>query len=192
MANTAKHIKPLPDIVSCNLKVLLVGFNPGIYSAQTGHHYAGKSNRFWKLLYEAGITPYRFRPEEDRKLLDLGYGSTNIVDRVTKSSGEITRQEFIEGSDSLYRLISDIHPQIVCYVGFGVFRIFASARLNIAASRLQVTPGIQKNNIFPGTIDFVCSNPSGLNTIPYGQQLECFKALKELADTLPSGVSRQV
>ena len=35
--------------------MLFVGINPGVRSAQTGHHFAGYSNRFWKLLFAAGL-----------------------------------------------------------------------------------------------------------------------------------------
>ena len=37
------------------LRVLFVGINPGVRSAITGHHFAGYSNRFWKLLWEAQL-----------------------------------------------------------------------------------------------------------------------------------------
>ena len=37
--------------------MLLVGINPGVRSSQTGHHFAGYSNRFWKLLFESGLVP---------------------------------------------------------------------------------------------------------------------------------------
>ncbi|PKM81607.1 MAG: hypothetical protein CVU89_08930 [Firmicutes bacterium HGW-Firmicutes-14] len=39
--------KPLPDIINSGLKILFIGYNPGLRSAEKGHHYAGRSNRFW-------------------------------------------------------------------------------------------------------------------------------------------------
>src|SRR5256885_651592 len=47
----------LTDRIRPGVRVLLVGINPGVRSAQTGHHFAGPSNRFWKLLYESGLVP---------------------------------------------------------------------------------------------------------------------------------------
>ncbi len=172
--------KALPDIVAYDLKVLFVGYNPGIQSAKTGHHYAGKSNRFWKLLNEAGITPCKFKPEDDVKLLDLKLGSTNIVDRPSKSSGDISTCEFKRGAKKLADLITEMRPEIVCYVGFGVYRAFAAHVLGISPMRVNFTKGIQENSLITGVKDFVCSNPSGLNTIPYSEQLECLKQLKAL------------
>ncbi len=170
----------LPDIISDNLNILFVGYNPGTLSAATGHHYANKSNRFWKLLYESGLTPYKLDPEEDMRLLDFGYGSTNIVSRTTKSAKDITSSEFREGSAVLKDLILRITPKIVCFVGIGVYKAFASYILKIPESTIKVQTGIQEKSLIDKITDYVCSNPSGLNVIPYNEQLECFKNLKLL------------
>lgn len=172
--------KPLPDIVSYGLKILFIGYNPGILSGKTGHHYSHKSNRFWKLLSESGLTPYRFEPVEDIRLLELGFGSTNIVDAPTKSANELKAPELKEGSQLLYELIKEIKPRIACYVGIGVYRTFASNILNVSYERVNINTGILPNSIVEGTIDFVCSSTSGLNTIPYTEQLRCFRELKNL------------
>ncbi len=178
--NDRSEGKALPDIIASGLKILFVGFNPGIRSAAEGHHYAGASNRFWRLLHESGLTPYRLSPEEDRKLLDYGYGSTNVVDRPTRQAGELGAEELAGGCGSLAALISDYRPEIVCYVGIGVYRIFKSVTAGVPKSRLRIETGLQGESLICGVKDYVCSNPSGLNTIPYGRQLDCFKDLKKL------------
>jgi double-stranded uracil-DNA glycosylase len=174
--------KPLPDILAYGLKVLFIGYNPGILSAKSGHHYAHKSNRFWKLLYESGLTPNKLNAEEDRKLLELGFGSTNIVDRPSKSSGEINPEELRSGSKELYKLINGIKPMIACFVGIGVYRAYTSSILGVSPSKISVNTGAQENRIIDCTLDFVCSNPSGLNTIPYSEQLGCFIELRKLLE----------
>jgi mismatch-specific thymine-DNA glycosylase len=47
----------LRDRIRPGLQILFVGINPGVRSATTGHHFAGFSNRFWKLLFESGLVP---------------------------------------------------------------------------------------------------------------------------------------
>ena len=47
----------LRDRVRRAVRVLFVGINPGVRSAAIGHHFAGYSNRFWKLLFESGLVP---------------------------------------------------------------------------------------------------------------------------------------
>ncbi len=166
-------MKALPDIIDFNLKILFIGFNPGLKSALLGHHYAGGSNNFWKLLYEAGLTPRRFTSEEDKLLLTLSLGSTNIVDRPTRGINEIKGGEFKEGAVELRRTLEKYKPQIACYVGIGVYKGFTG--------RKEVSCGLQEIETVAGVKDFVCSSPSGLNRMPYRNQLECFRSLKELA-----------
>src|SRR5690349_21445373 len=49
--------RKLPDILPPDLGVLLVGINPGLYSAAIGHHFGRPGNRFWKVLAASGLTP---------------------------------------------------------------------------------------------------------------------------------------
>lgn len=169
-------MKNLPDIIDYNLKVLFIGFNPGMKSAEVGHHYAGASNNFWKLLYESGITPYRLKAEEDSKLLESGYGSTNIIRRPTRSASELKKQEFVEGSLLLKEVLQRYKPQIACYVGKGIYKMFKGVK--------SVDCGRQEVSVVEGVVDYVCSSPSGLNRESYSNQLACFIRLKTVMDDL--------
>src|SRR6186997_3730146 len=71
----------LRDRIEPCLRVLFVGINPGVRSALTGHHFAGFSNRFWKLLWESGLLPDDITFEQDWRLPEFGYGVTNLVAR---------------------------------------------------------------------------------------------------------------
>ena len=162
----------LQDIIDYGLKILFIGFNPGLRSAGIGHHYANKSNNFWKLLFESGLTPYKFNPEEDKKLIEIGYGSTNIAGRPTRSASEVSSSEYKEGSIILKNLLEKYKPQIACYVGIGVYRIFTRKQ--------DVRCGIQTCSSVDGVVDYVCPSPSGLNRMTYSVKLEHFKGLKNL------------
>src|SRR5512139_3541272 len=87
--------KTVPDVVGPGLKVLFCGINPGLYSGYTGHHFARPGNRFWPTLFAAGFTPRLFRPDEERELLALGYGITNLVTRATAAASELSREELL-------------------------------------------------------------------------------------------------
>src|SRR4029450_3881318 len=78
------------DLLDHDLKVLFCGINPGLYSAATGFHFARPGNRFWPALHASGFTPRRFQPSENRRLLDLGYGLTNLVNRATAAAAELS------------------------------------------------------------------------------------------------------
>jgi TDG/mug DNA glycosylase family protein len=168
--------KPLPDIIKEGLDVLFIGYNPGLKSAQEGHHYAGKSNRFWKLLFEAGLTPRKFHPHEDRELLKYGYGSTNIIDRETKSAAELTDEEYETGRENLKEVLKVYHPKIACYVGIGVYQKFSKKK--------NIKPGLQADSVVDGVLDYVCSSSSGLNRIPMNEQVDCFKGVMKLLENI--------
>lgn len=48
---------PVADLVGPDLRLLFVGINPSIMSAETGLHFAHPVNRFYPALRAAGILP---------------------------------------------------------------------------------------------------------------------------------------
>ena len=93
----------LRDRIRPGVRVLFVGINPGIRSALTGHHFAGFSNRFWKLLHESGLVPEPIGYEDDERLPEWGYGITNIVPRATPGIDTLTKGEYVAGRARLRR-----------------------------------------------------------------------------------------
>src|SRR5919199_1256667 len=92
---------PLRDRIHPGVRVLFVGINPGVRSAVTGHHFAGFSNRFWKLLYESGLVPERIGYQDDRRLPDWGFGITNLVARATPGIDTLRPEEYVAGGGRL-------------------------------------------------------------------------------------------
>lgn len=117
-------MQKIPDHLKPGLSILFIGFNPSLRSAETSHHYANPTNRFYKVLYESGLTPRLYTAEEDQDLLELGYGFTNIVARPTRTAAEIEPEEYREGRDRLNRLIAEWKPKVACFVGKGVYQQF--------------------------------------------------------------------
>src|SRR5687768_18111365 len=93
--------KTLPDVIAPGLRVLFCGINPGLYTAAIGHHFGRPGNRFWPALHAAGFTPRVFSPFEERELLPLGYGITNVVSRTTAAADELTADELRLGGTQL-------------------------------------------------------------------------------------------
>jgi TDG/mug DNA glycosylase family protein len=79
----------LRDRIKPGVRVLFVGINPGVRSALTGHHFAGFSNRFWKLLFDSRLVPEPIGYQDDDRLPDWGFGITNIVARPTAGIDEL-------------------------------------------------------------------------------------------------------
>src|SRR5512135_494179 len=101
----AAHNKLVPDLVAKDLIVLFAGINPGLYTAAIGRHFGRPGNRFWPALYGGGFTPRLFSPFESEKLLDLGYGITNLVKRATARADELSREELVAGVKILTRKV---------------------------------------------------------------------------------------
>src|SRR5581483_5112358 len=97
----AARNKTLPDLIQPKLKVLFAGINPGLYTAAIGHHFGRPGNRFWPALHAAGYTPRLFSPFEEKLLLPLGYGITNLVARATATADQLTADELRAGAKAL-------------------------------------------------------------------------------------------
>ncbi|MGI6357972.1 MAG: mismatch-specific DNA-glycosylase [Bacillota bacterium] len=159
----------LTDIITPALRVLFVGYNPGLRSAAVGHHFAGPSNRFWRVLYEAGLTPVRLSAEQDGTMLSLGLGLTNLVDRPTRGAAELTAADYRQGRERLLQKLKEYRPQNVCYVGIGVYKAFAGLP--------KCDYGWQQQAVVEGCNDFVAPSTSGLNRMPYPEQLAIYRQL---------------
>jgi double-stranded uracil-DNA glycosylase len=146
--------KTVADVIAPNLTILFCGINPGLYTAAVGHHFGRPGNRFWPTLFRAGFTPRLFAPSEQRSLLDLGYGITNLVARATATADELTREELIEGARILERRIRRYKPRYLALVGIGAYRT--------AFHRPRAKMGLQSETIGDTKL-WVLPNPSGLN-----------------------------
>ena len=166
-------MQPLRDRIKPGVRILFVGINPGIRSAETGHHFAGYSNRFWKLLFESRLVPERITYEDDDRLPSLGYGITNICARPTPGIDTLLPAEYLLGRAKLRRKITRYKPEVVAMVGVTVFR--AMFPQHKGAVRL----GLQQERI-GGSAVFVLPNPSGRNAnFSYAEMLSAFRALRK-------------
>lgn len=155
--------------------MLFVGINPGIRSALTGHHFAGYSNRFWKLLYDSGLVPERITYEDDDRLPEWGYGITNLVGRASAGIGELRPADYAEGRHVLVKKIRRLRPKIVALVGVTLYRAVFPERAR-AGERVRL--GLQPMTL-EGARVFVLPNPSGRNAnYSYQEMLAAFRALR--------------
>lgn len=166
----------LKDHIPAHPSVLFVGINPGIRSATIGHHFAGYSNRFWKLLFESKLVPEAIRAEEDGRLPEFGYGITNLVARPTPGIDTLRPEEYQAGIHILARKVRRAQPRVVAFLGVTLFRAIFSRK---AAERVSL--GLQPET-FEGARVFVLPNPSGRNAnFTYAEMLAAFRALRRAA-----------
>jgi TDG/mug DNA glycosylase family protein len=166
-------VKRLRDRVRPDVRVLLVGINPGIRSAQIGHHFAGPSNRFWTLLHASGLVPEPIGTEDDQRLPEWGLGITNLIARATPGIDTLRRDEYAAGERILRRKVRRWKPGAVAFVGVTLYRAVFNRPASVA-----VVLGPQAER-FEGADVFVLPNPSGRNAhFSYAQMLEAFRTLR--------------
>lgn len=144
----------LTDIISKNLEVLFVGINPGLKSATDGHHFSGKSNRFWKVLHLAGFTSYPIEAKNDSHILDFGYGLTTAVARATSRADELSKEELEDSLDAFTTKMKEFQPKYIAFLGKIAYKTFSGGK--------QIAWGLQSEDFY-GSKVWVLPNPSGLN-----------------------------
>jgi double-stranded uracil-DNA glycosylase len=180
------HLR-LRDRIRPGVRVLFVGINPGVRSAVTGHHFAGFSNRFWKLLWDARLVPEPIGYADDVRLPEWGLGITNLVARPTPGINDLRPSEYVDGWRVLERKIGRFRPEIVALVGVTLYRAILpllqprASAATVRAKQAAVPPlrvGLQRERIHGARL-FVLPNPSGRNAnFSYAEMLAAFRLLR--------------
>ncbi|WP_322082639.1 G/U mismatch-specific DNA glycosylase [Burkholderia sp. BCC1972] len=144
----------LPDLIAEQLDVLFCGINPGLTAAATGHHFAGRNNRFWRVIHLAGFTPAEISPQDDRAILGYGCGLTAVVKRPTASADQLSRAEFVAAAAAFEQKIARYQPRFVAFLGKAAYSALSGQR--------EVAWGVQSARM-QGASVWVLPNPSGRN-----------------------------
>lgn len=113
-------------------------------------------------------------PFEERALLDLGLGVTNLVNKATRVAEEITTEDLHAGGRAITRKVRRYKPRILAVLGLGAYRM--------AFGRPKAGVGEQEERI-DGTRVWVLPNPSG-RTASYqmGSFTRLFRELRDRAN----------
>lgn len=158
-------VLPLENSQQAPLKLLIVGINPGVWTAAVNAPFAHPGNRFWPSLFRAGITKYQvdatrgLTREDEAHLIDRGVGITNLVARTTVRADQLSREELRDGAGILIQKVDRLQPQAVAIAGITSFRV--------AFSLPRATLGLQPKGSVTGWPEniplWVVPQPSGLN-----------------------------
>ncbi len=168
------RVPPLEDILCDRPRILFVGINPSLTSARAGHHFAGRGNPFWRLLYASGLVPEPITFADDRRLRTWGLGLTNLCPRATRAASELTKDEIRAGCARLHRKVARLRPSVVAFVGLSIYQ-------QCLGRDATAGPGDKPHDL-EGARVFVLPNPSGLNASFPGFQdkLIWYRALARL------------
>ena len=148
---SARAARTLPDFVGPDLRILMCGLNPSVYSADAGIGFARPGNRFWPAAIAAGVVS---RDRDVWHALDgHGVGMTDLVKRATPRAAELTRDEYRAGAARVEALAQWLRPRALCFVGLSGYR---------AAIASNAQAGLQLDR-FGGVPAYVMPSTSGLN-----------------------------
>lgn len=174
----AGHLR-LSDHIQPGLTILFVGINPGLRSAQVGHHFAGPSNRFWKLLYESRLVTEPVTHKEDWRLPEWGLGLTNIIGRASPGVDSLSHHEYRSGMTTLTKKVRRYRPRIVALLGITIYRLAFSGKGPLP---LRISLGPTAHQI-TGVPVFLLPNPSGRNAhYSYEDMVAAFRSLRAHAE----------
>jgi double-stranded uracil-DNA glycosylase len=138
---------------------------------QSGAVFGGGGAPF---RHRSGFTPRLLAPDEERELLALGLGITNIVDRASAAADELTEEELHDGGERLKRKLKRYRPKVLAVLGVGAYRT--------AFGQKDANLGLQPQGIGQTAV-WVMPNPSGLNAHYRLDQLtELFTALRDAVE----------
>ena len=113
----------LPDYLAPDLDAVFVGAAPSLSSEQSGHYYAGPTNKFWRLLHQAGFTPRQLRPEEDAQVLQFRIGLTGLYKHTSTSANHLLPPPSTQQKQELQRKILRCAPQWAVFNGKDVYQL---------------------------------------------------------------------
>ncbi len=153
---------PAPGI---RLRLLIVGINPGLWTAAVNAPFAHPGNRFWSSLYRAGLTDHLvdaaagLRSEDEAQLLSRGIGVTNLVGRATARASELSGDDLRAGGAALTERVASLCPAAVAIAGITAFRAgYGLPKAELGEQNASAIPG------WPEDVRlWVVPQPSGLN-----------------------------
>lgn len=153
--------RSVPDLIGDQPpRLVVVGINPGLWTAATGTHFAHPTNRFYPALHRAGVTDRELDrvgglSEADRaELLERGVAITNLVPHATARASELSTAELRAGARTLEARLAAWQPRVVAIAGVTAYRT--------AFDRPRAVLGRQEEPL-AGAQLWLVPNPSGLN-----------------------------
>jgi len=99
--------------LTSEISLLFCGTAVGATSARRGAYYAGPGNAFWKTLFDIGLTPRQFEPEQYKSAVTLGIGFTDLAKTLSGNDSILSQSHF--GRDELRRKILKFQPRVVAF-----------------------------------------------------------------------------
>jgi TDG/mug DNA glycosylase family protein len=163
----------VPDVLAPDLRLVLVGINPGRASAAAAAHFANPRNDFWRLLHASGLTSRELAPAEQEQLIGFGIGVTNAALRTTPGSGDLRAADYADAASRLEWIATTLRPRVMAFVGKEAYR---------GAFGERPALGVQARTLGDSRL-FVLPSTSPANAaVPWTERLHWFRELTAFVD----------
>uniref|UniRef100_UPI0037E96179 thymine DNA glycosylase, tandem duplicate 1 isoform X1 n=2 Tax=Semicossyphus pulcher TaxID=241346 RepID=UPI0037E96179 len=138
--------RTLPDLLDYNLDYVIIGINPGLMAAFIGRWFPGPGNHFWKCLFLSGFTEEQLNHMHDSTLpVKYKMGFTNMVERATPGSKDLSSKELREGGKILVEKLKKFKPLIAVFNGKCIYEMFCREMFGKKPKKLDF--GLQPHKI---------------------------------------------
>ncbi|MDO4244465.1 MAG: mismatch-specific DNA-glycosylase [Deinococcus sp.] len=124
----------VPDVLEPGLTLVLVGTAPSNISARARAYYANPENKFWRTLFEVGLTPRQLAPSEYPTLPQYGIGLTDVAKRHSGMDSVLPGEAW--RPDELRSKVEHYRPHIVAFTS----KRGASETLGLPTGKLPYGP----------------------------------------------------
>lgn len=165
-------MKTLPDHLSPDCKLVIVGINPSIVAAKSGRYYSGRRNQFWPLINDSGLVPKPLTSGDAHRMVEFGIGLTDLVKRPTKGSDGLSRRDFKEAREILRRKLEKLAcPSVIAFNGKVAYEQFMGRKCDY---------GLQEELLFGARLYVLPSTSTRCARMSYSDKLQHFRNLVEL------------
>jgi TDG/mug DNA glycosylase family protein len=138
----------LGDLLDQSLRVVLCGTAVGTASALAGAYYAHKQNKFWRILYETGLTPELLQPHQYRDLLNYRIGLTDFVKTHSGMDHQLPLSELRQSARIRLRTtIAECRPKFLAFTSKAAGQNFLGGKRDygeqieeIAGTKIWILP----------------------------------------------------
>ena len=138
----------LPDLLRPGLDLVICGTAAGNRFAAIGAYYAGRGNRFWRILAETRLTPSKLNPIDFGSLPDLGIGLTDLAKRARGMDSGLNANDF--DTERFWRSIKSAQPGVLAFNGKKAAKV-ALEKTHVENGRQSKAFGLTQLFVLPST-----------------------------------------
>jgi TDG/mug DNA glycosylase family protein len=135
----------VPNLLAKGLRIVFCGTAPSEESAEQLGYYAYPQNKFWQVLVDIGLTPFKIRPREYARLLEVDIGLTDLYKYYRGNDDKLPQADKM----ILKANIERYQPAIVAFTSKNAGKMYCGSTAGYGLQQSRV--GVTKLFVLPST-----------------------------------------